>query len=77
VAQEILAEAEPAELQQLVDKIRVLLAGDDPDALTEWEAHAHVLRANYSNGATIEAAINDFAFEQALELMDEAGSTPF
>jgi two-component system sensor histidine kinase/response regulator len=76
VAQEILADAEPAELQRMVDKIRVLLAGDDPDALSEWEAHAPLLRANYPNGTAIEAAINDFAFEQALELMDEAGSTP-
>jgi two-component system sensor histidine kinase/response regulator len=74
--QEKWGEAEHAELERLVDKIRLLLAGDDPDAQTEWEAHARLLRANYPNGAAIEAAINDFDFEQALALMDEAVSTP-
>jgi two-component system sensor histidine kinase/response regulator len=68
--------AEHAEVQRMVGKIRILLAGDDPEAQIEWEAHAHLLRANYPNGAAIEAAINDFDFEQALELMNEAGSTP-
>jgi hypothetical protein len=52
----------------------MLLADDDPDAQAQWETHAPLLKAHYFNGAEIEAAINDFAYEQALELLNEAES---
>lgn len=73
-ARVILDEAEHAEAKRISSKIRMLLVNDDPDAQTEWETHATLLKAHYPNGAAVEAAINEFAFEQALELLDEAES---
>jgi CheY-like chemotaxis protein len=74
LARESLGVTEHAEAKRISSQIRMLLAADDPDAQAQWETHAPLLKAHYSNGAEIEAAINDFAYEQALELLNEAES---
>ena len=61
-------EAANAVLAQLVALLRL----DDASALEWWEAHAAVLRTRLSNAAAIEAAVGEFDFEAALQLLGQA-----
>jgi two-component system sensor histidine kinase/response regulator len=67
--------APDAQDQQQADvvilQITDLLRQDDPAAPEVWEAHAGVLRAVCADAAAIEAALADFDFEQALQLLEK------
>ena len=76
LAQENLSPAALAEAKRILDTVRQLLADDDPEAQTQWEKHAALLTATLSHAAAVEAAINDFAFEKALKLLDQTESMP-
>ena len=57
----------------VVAQLADLLRQDDASAPDWWEAHAAVLRARLSNATAIEAAVGEYDFEAALELL---GQTP-
>ena len=59
------AERARAVLQEIAE----LLAQDDASALDFWEANAALLRALHADAAQVEAAIADFDFDTALDLL--------
>ena len=48
----------------------------DASASSEWENHAALLKAIHPNGDAIEAAINGFDYEHALQLLEATESEP-
>jgi HPt (histidine-containing phosphotransfer) domain-containing protein len=67
-----LSASERLALETVVQQIRDLLAQDDAQAAELWDMHASGLRRYCPQAARIEAAIADFEFEQALELLSPA-----
>jgi HPt (histidine-containing phosphotransfer) domain-containing protein len=67
-----LSQADKDAAFQVVGQIRALLAQDDAHAGELWESNARVLRALYAKATQIEAAINGFDYEEALELLTES-----
>jgi HPt (histidine-containing phosphotransfer) domain-containing protein len=67
-----LTQADKEAALKVVEQIRALLREDDAQAGELWESHATVLRALYAKAGQIEAAINGFDFEDALELLAES-----
>ena len=73
---ESLGTEERAEAKQILATIKMLLKDDDASASSEWENHAALLKAIYPNGDAIEAAINGFDYEHALQLLEATESEP-
>jgi CheY-like chemotaxis protein len=65
-----LTEEQQATASRVIDELKVLLADSDATANELWLAHAPVLRALTPEAERIEIAINDFDFEQALEILN-------
>ena len=64
--------AEQQAAQAAVEKVKALLADDNPEALTVWEAHSGALRAMFANAGQIKDAIAAYDFEGTLELLKQA-----
>jgi HPt (histidine-containing phosphotransfer) domain-containing protein len=58
-------------LTPLTLQIRALLQNDDATAADLWQANQSLFRAAYGSSEQIEAAIADFDFDAALELLDK------
>jgi two-component system sensor histidine kinase/response regulator len=71
LAADALGAGDYADAMRIFGTIKTLLAEDDPEAQAQWETHATLLKAAHPHGAAIEAAINGFAFEKALQLLEE------
>jgi two-component system sensor histidine kinase/response regulator len=59
-------------LEPVVQQLRAFLAQDDAQAAELWGAHASALRRYCPEASQIEAAIADFEFDRALELLSAA-----
>ncbi len=57
--------------QALLQSIRQRLQDDDTEAQDLWDSNATLLRRVCGNAAHIEAAMGDFAYEEALRLLPE------
>jgi signal transduction histidine kinase/CheY-like chemotaxis protein len=64
-----LSAAEQESAQALMQRIKGFLAKDDATAVALWEQHAALLRTLFPQWQAIEAAINAFAFDTALDLI--------
>ena len=64
-----LSETERANGMALVNQLKLLLANDDLSALALWEDHLPLLQALLPQAPKIAAAINDFAFVEALKIL--------
>ena len=69
VASRPLSDAERAFGSALLEQLRHMLENDDAAALTLWESHAPLLHALHPQASAIAAAIGDFTFARALELL--------
>jgi two-component system sensor histidine kinase/response regulator len=65
-----LSDAERGASAQVIQQLKALLQEDDSAAVELWEAHASALRVMVPNAAAIESAIGDYAFEEALEMLE-------
>jgi signal transduction histidine kinase/DNA-binding response OmpR family regulator/HPt (histidine-containing phosphotransfer) domain-containing protein len=65
-----LSSADRDAARHVVEDIKNMLRQDDAQAAELWEAHATVLKALYPQADKIDAAINAFAFEEALNLLE-------
>jgi signal transduction histidine kinase/CheY-like chemotaxis protein len=68
-AQAPLSEQERVTGRALLEQLQNMLSNDDAAALTLWEDHAPLLHALHPQAPAIAAAISDFAFTRALELL--------
>jgi len=66
----ILSDAERQATHAVVQEIKACLAQDDATAMELWEANATALRALLENAKDIETAINGYAFEEALGMLE-------
>ena len=64
-----LTEAERAQAGQVLERLRALLAQDDGAAQACWEEHARLLHSLVPDPQALQAALSDFNFEQALQLL--------
>jgi signal transduction histidine kinase/HPt (histidine-containing phosphotransfer) domain-containing protein len=71
-----LTDAERSATAQVVQQIKALLQDDDSAALALWETHASALHQVYPQAAAIEAAIGNYAFEEALALLETPAGAP-
>ena len=53
----------------IVQQLLTLLSQDDASAMELWESHAPLLQSRFANAAQIEAAINGYAFDDAIRWM--------
>jgi two-component system sensor histidine kinase/response regulator len=54
----------------ITQQIKLLLANDDPQAQELWETHAALLQAVCAHASAVQAAINAFAFDEALQWLN-------
>jgi CheY-like chemotaxis protein len=66
----LLTEKQLATASRVIDELKVQLGESDANASELWATHAPVLRALIPDAERIEIAINDFDFEQALEILN-------
>ncbi len=66
---ETVKEIDREALQEILQKLAILLKSSDGDAIDEFKSHAAILRSSLSEKdyITLASAIDNFAFEQALE----------
>ncbi len=68
-----LSEGQREELQAVLARLQSMLEQDDSDAVAVWEDHAPGLHALLDQAPSLEEAIKDFDFDEALKLMPELG----
>ncbi|RFO98180.1 hypothetical protein DIC66_05560 [Rhodoferax lacus] len=61
--------SEQAQVQSVLQTLLRLLEQDDSEAVSLWQDHAPGLRAVLGRAAEVEQAINGFAFDEALRLL--------
>ena len=70
-ARQTLSPGEHAEVQQVVQTLLHMLAQDDSEAVTLWQAHAPGLHAVLGQPGAVEQAISDYDFDKALRLLQQ------
>jgi two-component system sensor histidine kinase/response regulator len=64
-----LTDAQGNTVLAVVQQLQQMLQQDDPEAAVLWDTHAHVLRAALPQAQAVEDAIQGFAFDEALKIL--------